>query len=85
MDEKAKELAELVDELVAKGGPTTGQIKANQDPDKVARLIELGWTPSKKEVNGVEIRLKEIEDAQKKILKVLIDHEKRINECSIQR
>ena len=41
-----EEIAELIDELVAKAGPTAGQIKTNQDPDKVARLIELGWTPA---------------------------------------
>lgn len=40
-----EELNGLVDELVAKGGPKTGQIKLNQDPTKVARLLELGWAP----------------------------------------
>jgi hypothetical protein len=35
----------LVDEFVAKGGPTIGQIKkcGKKSPEKVARLIELGW------------------------------------------
>lgn len=76
MDVK-EELAELVDELVAKGGPTTGQIKMNQDPGKVTRLIELGWTPAEEKIT-VESRLKKIEE-------MLADHEKRIVSCSIQR
>lgn len=42
-EEEVVERDELVDELVSKGGPTTGQIKVNQDPEKVARLLELGW------------------------------------------
>lgn len=39
------ELHGLIDELVAKGGPTMGQIKkcGEKSPEKVARLIELGW------------------------------------------
>ena len=71
------EIETLVDELVAKGGPTTGQIKANQDPDKVARLIELGWTPPEKELS-MEERLTKIEET-------LADYEKRIVQCSVQR
>lgn len=71
------ELETLIDELVAKGGPTTGQIKANQDSVKVKRLFELGWEPEKKSLS-VEERLKKIET-------ILVDHEKRLVQCSIQR
>lgn len=71
------ELEVLVDELVAKGGPTTGQIKANQDLGKVKRLLELGFEPEKK-ASSVEGRLKSIEE-------MLDDHEKRIKQNSIQR
>ncbi len=71
------ELEVLIDELVAKGGPTTGQIKSNQDPDKVRRLLELGWEP-KQNVLSVEERVKSIEET-------LADHEARIVQCSIQR
>lgn len=42
-EEEKIEYGKLVDELVAKGGPTTGRIKLNQDPEKVKRLLELGW------------------------------------------
>lgn len=42
-EEEKIEYGKLVDELVAKGGPTTGKIKLNQDPEKVKRLLELGW------------------------------------------
>lgn len=75
--EVKEEITQLVDELVAKGGPTTGQIKANQDPVKVARLIELGWKPAE-EKPTIESRLKKIEET-------LLDHENRIRICSIQR
>lgn len=67
----------LVDELVAKAGPVAGQIKVNQDPAKVARLLELGWTPKEKEIT-VDARFKKIEET-------LADHEKRITTCSIRR
>ena len=76
-----EEITELIDELVAKAGPTTGQIKTNQDPDKVARLIELGWTPAEKELDSLEQIRQELQAIQK----VLVDHEKRIKICSIQR
>lgn len=97
-EEVKKELAELIDELVAKAGPTTGQIKTNQDPDKVARLLELGWKPAEKKSNEGRVfrtygsseldfseRLKKIEDAQKQILKTLAEHGEEIHQCSIQR
>ncbi len=70
------ELNELIDELVAKAGPKAGQIKVNQDPDKVARLKELGWKQEEKIT--IEKRLSNIEE-------MLIDHEARIKECSIRR
>lgn len=75
--EEKKELAELTDELVSKAGPTSGQIKLNQDPDKVARLMELGWTPLEKEPT--------LEERVKKLEEMLADHEKRITSCSIRR
>ena len=70
------ELNELIDELVAKAGPKAGQIKVNQDPEKVARLKELGWKQEEKIT--IEKRLSNIEE-------MLIDHESRIKECSIRR
>ena len=78
----------LIDELVAKGGPTTGQIKANQDPTKVARLTELGWTPAEKQSSGLEQiqeKLDELADKQKEILETLADHEEKIAANSIRR
>ena len=71
------ELTELIDELVSKAGPTVGQIKLNQDPDKVARLIELGWKPAKKELT-LEERVGKLEEA-------VIGNTKRIDACSIRR
>lgn len=70
------ELNELINELVAKAGPKAGQIKVNQDPEKVARLKELGWKQEEKIT--IEKRLSNIEE-------MLIDHEARIKECSIRR
>lgn len=67
----------LIDELVAKAGPTVGQIKINQNPEKVARLLELGWAPEEKGLT-LEQRLEKIEET-------LADHETRIKTCSIQR
>lgn len=80
-EEEKKELAELIGELVSKAGPTTGQIKANQDPVKVARLIELGWTPTKEKSN----ESRDFSERLKKIEETLIDHEKRITTNSIRR
>ncbi len=74
---KKTEIEILIGELVAKGGPITGQIKSNQNPDKVARLLELGWEPDLKKCSTEE-RLKKIE-------LTLADHEKSIAECSIRR
>ncbi len=95
-----EELNELIDELVVKRGPYIGYIKKGQDPDKVGRLVELGYKePVKKEDGGIEERLKKVED----LLRLLgertermraaldshdakiIDHEKRIAQCSIRR
>ena len=88
----------LIDELVAKGGPTTGQIKTNRDSDKVARLLELGWAPNLEKCS-TEVRLKKVEDLldllaertdricdtlQSHIRKI-DDHEKRITACSVRR
>ena len=92
------ELEVLVDELVAKGGPTTGQIKAGQDPDKVKRLLELGWEPDLKK-RSTEERLKKVEDLLDLLAErtermcdtlnshagKIIDYEARIVQCSIQR
>lgn len=72
-----EELEQLVDELVAKAGPTVGQIKKDQDPEKVKRLLELGWEPEEKKPT--------IEDQLTKIRLILADHEKRISECSVRR
>ena len=74
------EFDELIDELVAKAGPTVGCIKKNQDPDKVARLLELGYSEPVKErkEKSIEERLQQIEE-------MLADHEKRIKECSVRR
>lgn len=77
MTEERSELEILVDELVAKGGPTTGQIKLNQDPEKVARLLELGWEPEEKTLT--------VDEQLTKITLILADHEKRITECSVRR
>lgn len=77
MAEEKSELELLVDELVAKGGPTTGQIKTNQDPEKVKRLLELGWKPEEKELT--------VQEQLTKITETLADHEKRISECSVRR
>lgn len=87
------EFETLVDELVAKGGPTMGQIKTNQDPVKVARLLELGYNePVKEKVEvstlpGAAVIVKEgnLGLRLKKIETILADHEKRIKECSIRR
>ncbi len=85
-----EELTELINELVSKAGPTAGQIKLNQDPDKVARLIELGWkSPAGKKSNDDNTQLMSpigyIQERLGKIEKTLADHEKRIKECSIRR
>jgi len=77
MEEQNKERAELIDELVSKAGPTVGQIKLNQDPDKVVRLLELGWKPTEKE-STFEERLKKLED-------VVANNTKRIDVCSVRR
>lgn len=78
-----EEINELIDELVSRAGPTAGCIKKNQDPVKVARLLELGYNePVKKaetdKEDDIKIRLKRIEE-------MLADHEKRLKECSIRR
>ena len=85
-----EEINELIDELVSKRGPNTGYIKKNQDSDKVARLIELGYNEPVKTEDGtgneqlmsptgyIQARLGKIEAT-------LADHEKRIAECSIRR
>ena len=75
--EESKELAELINELVSKAGPTAGQIKLNQDPDKVARLMELGWTPTEKETT--------LEERVKKLEETVAENTKRIDQCSIRR
>ena len=75
--EESKELAELINELVSKAGPTAGQIKLNQDPDKVARLMELGWTPTEKETT--------LEERVKKLEETVAKNTKRIDQCSIRR
>jgi len=83
---RSEEIAKLVDELVAKGGPTTGRIKANQDPVKVARLLELGWKPEEKTtIADMQAKLEELENTQKKFRKILDEHEEKIRICSIRR
>ena len=77
MTEERSEIETLVDELVAKAGPTVGQIKKDQDPEKVARLLELGWTPEEKGLT-LEARVRNLEE-------MIVDHENRIHQCSIQR
>lgn len=80
------EFNELIDELVVKRGSYAGYIKKGQDPDKVGRLMELGYNePIKKMEDSVENRLKKFGETLEKILKMLNDHEKRIKQCSIQR
>jgi hypothetical protein len=73
----------LIDELVSKAGPTAGQIKLNQDPAKVARLMELGWEPAEKKLDCVSA--KDDHEAILQIQKTLADHEKRIKTCEIRR
>ncbi len=77
MSEERSELELLIDELVAKAGPTVGQIKKEQDPEKIKRLLELGWKSEGKKST--------IEEQLTKITLILADHEKRITECSIRR
>ncbi len=79
------ELNELIDELVVKRGPYTGYIKKGQDPDKVGRLVELGYNEPVRKEEGNDDRLGKIEDTLEGILKMLSDHEKRIAQCSIRR
>ncbi len=67
----------LIDELVAKAGPTVGQIKLNQDPGKIARLLALGWEPGKKEVT-LEARVKALES-------LLEETVKKVDDCSVRR
>lgn len=88
--EAKEEITQLVDELVAKGGPTTGQIKANQDPVKVARLIELGWKPAEKKLKKILVpdetaKWVILDERLKKIEETLADHSEKIRICSIQR
>ncbi len=87
------ELNELIDELIAKAGPTVGCIKINQDPDKVARLKELGWEPKEKEpIEELDEAIVAEQLSKKEILLRILaleatvaDHEARIKECSIRR
>lgn len=88
-----EELEILIDELVSKAGPNAGQIKVNQDSDKVARLLELGWKePIKEMIEATELtklqikqRLEMLEGTVAEAVKLLADHEKRITSCSIRR
>lgn len=75
------EMEQLIDELVAKGGSTTGQIKLNQDPVKVARLLELGWKEPEPMMSPVGI----LQQKVKVLEKAMADHEKRITENSVRR
>ncbi len=75
--EEMTELELLIDELVAKAGPTVGQIKKDQDPEKVKRLLELGWVQDEKRLT--------VDEQLTKITLILAEHEKRITECSIRR
>lgn len=78
-DPESKELVELIDELVAKAGPTVGQIKLNQDPIKMERLFALGWKPAEKsEKLTLEARIQKLENT-------MIEQIKRIDECSVRR
>lgn len=86
------ELEQLIDELVAKGGPTTGQIKLNQDPVKVARLLELGWKepePTKESVqetiDAAGISKVVIKQRLEALEATIADHEKRIHQLGIRR
>ena len=77
------EYEELIDELVAKAGPTMGCIKVNQDPVKVARLRELGYNEPAKEKRYADEG--DIEDRLEALEATVLDHEKRITECSVRR
>ena len=71
----------LIDELVSKRGPTVEYIKKDQDPEKVARLLELGYNEpvdAKVIEDSTDVRLA-------RIGAMLEDHENRIHQCSIQR
>lgn len=78
------ELEELIDELVAKAGPTTGQIKLGQHPDKVKRLFELGWKPAEKK-DDTQLPVGYIQQRLDALETTVADHEKRITQCSIRR
>lgn len=82
------EFAELIDELVAKRGPRTGYIKANQDPIKVARLLELGYNEPvsiDETISAAELTDSQIKKRLEALEAIVADHEKRIKECSIRR
>lgn len=91
MEEK-KEIDELIDELVAKAGPTAGQIKLNQDPIKVERLLALGWKPKEPTEKSIQetIGTEELSKVQivkrlEALEKTVAINTKRIDECSIRR
>lgn len=89
-----EELNELINELVVKRGPYTGYIKKDQDPDKVSRLLELGYNEPVKAKEedteniwdgGIQERLEALESGQKQMQKQLDDHKKKIAIVSIRR
>lgn len=88
------EFEKLIDELVAKAGLTTGYIKVNQDPVKVARLRELGYNEPVKEptedtivaqIAAEEVSKVDIVSRLEALEATVADHEKRIQECSVRR
>ena len=79
------EFEELINELVAKAGPTVGQIKINQDPEKVARLLELGYNEPVKETRSAAELTVELIRRLESLEFISADHEARIKECSIRR
>lgn len=90
--EKSEELTILIDELVAKAGPTAGQIKLNQDPLKVERLLFLGWKPKEpteetiqKKISAVELSVEQIKEWLASLAETVVDHEKRIKVCEVRR
>lgn len=83
MEEK-DELIELVNELVSKAGPTVGQIKLNQDPVKVERLLALGYKPKEPTEKTVQEESRIIERLEA-LENTSVDHEKRLKACEVRR
>lgn len=73
---------ELVNELVSKSWFSKGQIKKNQDPAKVAQLIELGWTPLEPavqsppptETNELDLPARQATPVEAKIMGLKVEH-----------